>query len=58
MQDSIWRSAQFRTYVASTSFVGFSFAMQMLLVTWLLIGVLNTPPERVGFAQAIIALSI
>ena len=30
--------------------------MQMLLVTWLLIGVLNTPPDRVGFAQAIIGV--
>lgn len=56
MGDSIWRNAQFRYYVASTSFTGFSFAMQMLLVAWLLIGVLNTPPERVGFAQAIIGV--
>jgi predicted MFS family arabinose efflux permease len=30
--------------------------MQMLLVTWLLIGVLNTPPEWVGFAQALIGV--
>ncbi|MEE8400481.1 MAG: MFS transporter [Desulfobacterales bacterium] len=56
MPDSIWRNAQFRYYVASTSFVGFSFAMQMLLVTWLLIGVLNAPPDRVGLAQAIIGV--
>ncbi|MCP4753571.1 MAG: MFS transporter [Proteobacteria bacterium] len=56
MGDSIWRNAQFRYYVASTSFVGFSFAMQMLLVTWLLIGVLDTSPERVGLAQAIIGV--
>jgi len=56
MGDSIWRNTQFRYYVASTSFIGFSFAMQMLLVTWLLIGVLNTPPERVGFAQAMIGV--
>jgi len=56
MRTSIWRHTQFRYYVASTSFIGFSFAMQMLLVSWLLIGVLNTPPERVGFAQAIIGV--
>ncbi len=56
MQNNIWRNSQFRYYVASTSFVGFAFAMQMLLVTWLLIGVLNTPPERVGLAQAIIGI--
>ena len=56
MPASIWRHTQFRYYVASTSFIGFSFAMQMLLVSWLLIGVLNTPPERVGFAQAIIGV--
>jgi len=56
MADSIWRNTQFRYYVASTSFIGFSFAMQMLLVSWLLIGVLNTPPERVGFAQALIGI--
>ena len=30
--------------------------MQMLLVTWLLVGVLNTPPEQVGIAQAIIGI--
>ena len=56
MRDSIWRNAQFRYYVASISFTGFSFAMQTLLVSWLLIGVLNTPPDRVGFAQAIIGV--
>jgi MFS family permease len=56
MKNSIWHNSQFRYYVASTSFVGFTFAMQMLLVTWLLIGVLNTPPERVGLAQAIIGI--
>lgn len=54
MADSIWRNTQFRYYVASTSFTALSFAMQMLLVTWLLIGVLHTPPERVGIAQWII----
>jgi predicted MFS family arabinose efflux permease len=56
MEDSIWRNTQFRYYVASTSFIGFSFAIQMLLVTWLLIGVLDTPPEQVGFAQAMIGV--
>jgi predicted MFS family arabinose efflux permease len=56
MKDSIWRNTQFRYYVASTSFIGFAFAIQMLLVTWLLIGVLNTPPEQVGFAQAMIGV--
>ncbi len=56
MQGSIWRSSQFRYYTASTSFVGFSFAMQTLLVSWLLIGVLHTPANRVGLAQAIIGI--
>jgi len=56
MGDSIWRNTQFRYYVVSTSFVGFTFAIQMMLVPWLLIGTLNTPPERVGFAQALIGV--
>jgi len=54
--NSILRNTQFRYYVASTSFIGFSYAMQMLLVAWLLIGVLNTPPEWVGLAQALIGV--
>jgi len=56
MRPSIWRNTQFRYYVGSTSFTGFSFAMQALLVIWLLIGELDTPPKQVGFAQAIIGV--
>jgi predicted MFS family arabinose efflux permease len=53
---SIWSSEQFRSYVASTSFTGFSFAMQMVLINWLLIGVLHTSPDQVGIAHAIIGV--
>jgi predicted MFS family arabinose efflux permease len=53
---SIWRNAQFRAYVASTSFTGFSFSMQMLLINWLLIGVLHTSADQVGIAHAIIGV--
>jgi predicted MFS family arabinose efflux permease len=53
---SIWRNEQFRAYVASTSFTGFSFSMQMLLINWLLIGVLHTSADQVGMAHAIIGV--
>jgi len=53
---SIWRESTFRAYLGATSSVRFAFSMQQLLIAWLLIGVLDTPAQRVGFAQAIIGV--
>jgi hypothetical protein len=38
---SIWQRPGFRAYLESTAFSGMAFAMQQLLVSWLLIGVLH-----------------
>ncbi len=54
--DSIWAKPGFRAYLHSTAFTGMAFAMQQLLVSWLLIGVLLLPADRVGFLQAMIGL--
>jgi MFS family permease len=53
---SIWANRGFRAYLHSTAFTGMAFAMQQLLVSWLLIGVLLLPADRVGFLQAMIGL--
>jgi predicted MFS family arabinose efflux permease len=53
---SIWRRAGFRAYLGSTALTGLAFSMQQLLVSWLLVGVLLLPGDRVGPAQALIGL--
>ena len=34
----------------------FAFSMQQLLISWLLIGVLDTPADRVGISQALVGV--
>jgi len=53
---SIWQNLEFRAYLGSTAFTGIAFAMQYLLISWLLIGVLLLPADRVGVLQAIMGL--
>ncbi len=53
---SVWSSAQFRAYLNSTAFSGMAFAMQALLVSWLLVGVLLLPADQVGLLQALMGL--
>ncbi|MEZ5557513.1 MAG: MFS transporter [Pseudomonadales bacterium] len=53
---SIWRLPSFRSYITASSATMFSFSMQQLLVSWLLIGALHEPADRVGLAQAIIGI--
>lgn len=53
---SIWKQQEFKAYLGATAFTGTSFAMQMLLVSWLLIGILSLPGEQVGFIQALVGL--
>jgi MFS family permease len=52
----IWENRGFQAYLQSTAFTGMAFAMQQLLVSWLLIGVLLLPADRVGFLQAMMGL--
>jgi len=48
--------AEFRAYLGSTAFSGMAFAMQYLLISWLLIGVLLLPADQVGLLQALIGI--
>jgi predicted MFS family arabinose efflux permease len=55
-QASIWASPGFRAYINSTAFTGMGMAMQQLLLSWILIGVLNLAADRVGLLQALMGL--
>ncbi len=48
----VWRNPQFRLYLNSTAFTGIAFAMQQLLLSWILIGILELPATQVGAIQA------
>jgi hypothetical protein len=49
---SIWQKPEFRLYLGSTAFTGVAFAMQQLLLSWILIGILELPATQVGMIQA------
>jgi len=49
-------NTEFRAYLGSTGFVGLAFAMQQLLISWLLIGELLLPADRVGWLQALMGI--
>ena len=48
----IWQNSEFRLYLGSTAFSGIAFAMQQLLLSWSLIGILEIPATQVGIIQA------
>ena len=50
--EGIWHSEQFHLYLGSTAFTGIAFAMQQLLLSWILIGILELPATQVGMVQA------
>ena len=52
----LWRSGQFRAYLAASGFAGLSVAMQQLLVSWILIGILVLPADQVGLIQGFIGI--
>lgn len=52
-QAGIWRNLEFRTYLGSVAFSGVAFAMQQLLLSWILIGILELPAAQVGVIQAV-----
>lgn len=53
---SIWRNESFRAYLGSTGFSGMALAMQQLLLSWILIGILKLPADQVGLIQAVSGL--
>ena len=53
---SIWQRSEFRSYLGTTGFSGMALAMQQLLVSWILIGILLLPADQVGFIQALIGI--
>lgn len=53
---SLWKNSQFRIYLGSTAFTGTANAMQQLLLSWLLVGILLLPADQVGIIQAVIGL--
>ena len=53
---SIWHNPGFRAYLGSTGFSGMALAMQQLLLSWMLIGILQLPADQVGLLQAIIGI--
>ncbi|MBT4493886.1 MAG: hypothetical protein HOC70_11635, partial [Gammaproteobacteria bacterium] len=53
---SLWQNRQFRIYLGSTAFTGTALAMQQLLISWLLVGILVLPATQVGMIQALIGL--
>lgn len=50
------RRAEFRAYLGSTAFTGIAISMQQLLISWMLVGILLLPADRVGVIQAIIGV--
>ena len=51
-QQAIWKNSEFKLYLGSTAFSGIAFAMQQLLLSWTLIGILEVPASQVGLIQA------
>ena len=48
----IWQNSEFKLYLGSTAFSGIAFAMQQLLLSWTLIGILEVSAVQVGIIQA------
>ena len=53
---SIWRTSEFGSYLGTTGFSGMALAMQQLLVSWILIGILSLPADQVGLIQALVGI--
>ena len=53
---SIWQRPVFRTYMGSTGFSGMALAMQQLLLSWVLVGIMERPADEVGLIQAVIGV--
>ena len=51
-KQDIWQNSELKLYLGSTAFSGIAFAMQQLLLSWTLIGILEIPAGQVGVIQA------
>ena len=51
-KQEIWQNSEFKLYLGSTALSGIAFAMQQLLLSWTLIGILEVPAVQVGIIQA------
>jgi predicted MFS family arabinose efflux permease len=56
IRESIWRKPNFRAYLGSTALSGMGLAMQQMLLSWILIGILLLPADEVGLIQAVIGV--
>lgn len=54
--ENLWHNSQFRAYLGSTALTGTAVAMQQLLFSWLLVGILVLPADQVGIVQAMVSL--
>ncbi|MEQ9451070.1 MAG: MFS transporter [Pseudomonadales bacterium] len=52
----MWHNAQFRAYLGNTGFAGLALAMQQLLLSWSLIGILELPADQVGLLQGLVGV--
>ncbi len=52
----MWQNSQFRAYLGNTGFAGLGLAMQQLLLSWSLIGILELPADEVGLLQGLIGI--
>lgn len=52
----MWGNRQFSAYLGNTGFAGLALAMQQLLLSWILIGILELPADQVGVLQALIGI--
>ena len=53
---SIWKNSEFGSYLGTIGFSGMALAIQQLLVSWILIGILSLPADQVGFIQALVGI--
>lgn len=56
IRESIWRKPDFRAYLGGTALSGMGLAMQQMLLSWILIGILLLPADEVGLIQAVIGV--
>ena len=54
--EGLAHNPEFRSYLWASAYAGMALAMQQLLLSWLLIGVLKLPADQVGLIQAIIGI--
>ncbi len=53
---ALFQRPGFRAYLGVNAFTGVANSMQQLLISWLLVGILLLPADRVGLVQAVIGI--